>query len=110
MKQQGKGSIVMISSANSVIYHSKRSLYNVSKSATAGMAGTLGVELARFGIRVNSVGPGYVATDLVKAGVENGTMRFWHPTKPAPSTARTSWLIWAGRRTLCRKIPTWNKR
>ena len=76
MKQQGKGSIVMISSANSVIYHSKRSLYNVSKSATAGMAGTLGVELARFGIRVNSVGPGYVATDLVKAGVENGTMRF----------------------------------
>lgn len=75
MKQQGKGSIVMISSANSVIYHSKRSLYNVSKSATAGMAGTLGVELARFGIRVNSVGPGYVATDLVKAGVENGTIK-----------------------------------
>lgn len=75
MKQQGKGSIVMISSANSVIYHSKRSLYNVSKAATAGMAGTLGVELARFGIRVNSVGPGYVATDLVKQGVENGTIK-----------------------------------
>ena len=75
MKKQGKGSIVMISSANSVIYHSKRSLYNVSKSATAGMAGTLGVELARFGIRVNSVGPGYVATDLVKQGVENGTIK-----------------------------------
>ena len=75
MKQQGKGSIVMISSANSVIYHSKRSLYNVSKSATAGMAGTLGVELARFGIRVNAVGPGYVATDLVKQGVENGTIK-----------------------------------
>ncbi len=75
MKAQGKGSIVMISSANSVIYHSKRSLYNVCKAATAGMAGTLGVELARFGIRVNAVGPGYVATDLVKRGVENGTIR-----------------------------------
>ena len=72
MKKQGKGNIVMISSANSVIYHSKRSLYNVSKAATAGMAGTLGVELARFGIRVNSVGPG---TDLVKQGVENGTIK-----------------------------------
>ena len=75
MKKQGKGNIVMISSANSVIYHSKRSLYNVSKAATAGMAGKLGVELARFGIRVNSVGPGYVATDLVKQGVENGTIK-----------------------------------
>ena len=75
MKKQGKGNIVMISSANSVIYHSKRSLYNVSKAATAGMAGTLGVELARFGIRVNSVGPGYVATDLVKNGVANGTIK-----------------------------------
>ena len=39
------------------------------------MAGTLGVELARFGIRVNSVGPGYVATDLVRQGVENGTIK-----------------------------------
>lgn len=75
MKKQGKGNIVMISSANSVIYHSKRSLYNVSKAATAGMAGTLGVELARFGIRVNAVGPGYVATDLVKNGVANGTIK-----------------------------------
>lgn len=75
MKKKGKGNIVMISSANSVIYHSKRSLYNVSKAATAGMAGTLGVELARFGIRVNSVGPGYVATDLVRQGVENGTIK-----------------------------------
>ena len=75
MKKQGKGNIVMISSANSVIYHSKRSLYNVCKAATAGMAGTLGVELARFGIRVNALGPGYVATDLVKNGVANGTIK-----------------------------------
>lgn len=74
MKKQGKGNIVMISSANSVIYHSKRSLYNVSKAAVAGMAGTLGVELARFGIRVNALGPGYVATDLVRNGVANGTI------------------------------------
>lgn len=75
MKKQGKGNIVMISSANSVIYHSKRSLYNVSKAAVAGMAGTLGVELARFGIRVNALGPGYVATDLVRNGVANGTIK-----------------------------------
>lgn len=84
MKKQGKGNIVMISSANSVVYHSKRSLYNVSKAATAGMAGTLGVELARFGIRVNSVGPGYVLTDLVKNGVANGTIKMEENFKVIP--------------------------
>lgn len=75
MKQQpSRGNIVCISSVNSHVYHSKRSLYNVCKSAVNGMVGTLGVEWARFGIRVNAVAPGYVATDLVKAGVENGTI------------------------------------
>lgn len=74
-KQENAGSIVCISSANSVIYHSKRSLYNVSKAGIVGLVGTFAVEWARFGIRINSVGPGYVATDLVKAGVENGTIK-----------------------------------
>lgn len=75
MKQQpNRGNIVCISSVNSHVYHSKRSLYNVCKSAVNGLVGTLGVEWARFGIRINAVAPGYVATDLVKAGVENGTI------------------------------------
>ena len=75
MKQQeSKGNIVCISSVNSHVYHSKRSLYNVCKSAVNGMVGTFGVEWARYGIRVNAVAPGYVATDLVRAGVENGTI------------------------------------
>ena len=73
-EQETKGNIVCISSVNSAVYHSKRSLYNVSKAAVNGMVGTLGVEWARFGIRVNAVAPGYVATDLVKMGVENGTI------------------------------------
>lgn len=73
-EQEKKGNIVCISSVNSAVYHSKRSLYNVSKAAVNGMVGTFGVEWARFGIRVNAVAPGYVATDLVKMGVENGTI------------------------------------
>ncbi len=73
-EQEGKGRIVCISSVNSQVYHSKRSLYNVCKSAVNGMVGTLGVEWARFGLRINAVAPGYVATDLVKGGVENGTI------------------------------------
>ncbi|WHH59369.1 SDR family oxidoreductase [Petroclostridium sp. X23] len=72
MIPKGKGVIVCISSANSTEYTSKRSLYNISKAAVNGLVGTLGVEWARFGIRINAVAPGYVATDMVKQGITEG--------------------------------------
>lgn len=66
------GTIVCISSVNSISYHSKRSLYNTSKAAINGMVGTLGVEWARFGIRINAVAPGYVLTELLQKGIDDG--------------------------------------
>ena len=75
MKEQPtKGNVVCISSVNSAIYHSKRSLYNISKAGINGMVGTLGVEWARFGIRINAVAPGYVGTDLVNDLVAEGKL------------------------------------
>lgn len=72
--QENRGSIVAISSVNSAVYHSKRSLYNISKAGINGMVGTLGVEWGRFGIRINAVAPGYVETDLVKDLVKAGKL------------------------------------
>jgi len=72
MIKRGSGSIICISSANSTEYTSKRSLYNISKAAVNGLVGTLGVEWARYGIRINAVAPGYVETDMVKAGIKDG--------------------------------------
>lgn len=72
MKQQGGGAIVCISSANSTCYTSRRSPYNISKAAVNGLVGTLAVEWGRFNIRINAVAPGYVLTDMVKKGVEEG--------------------------------------
>ena len=72
MKEQGGGSIVCISSGNSAMYTTKRSAYNTSKAAVNGLVGALAVEWARFGIRVNGVAPGYVLTDMVKHGIEEG--------------------------------------
>lgn len=72
MKKQGKGSVVCISSVNSVSYHSKRSPYNISKAAINGMVGTLGVEWGRFNIRINAVAPGYVYTELMASGIKEG--------------------------------------
>jgi NAD(P)-dependent dehydrogenase (short-subunit alcohol dehydrogenase family) len=67
-----RGSIVCISSANSTAYTSRRSLYNISKAAVNGLVGTLGVEWARYGVRINAVAPGYVETDMVMQGVRDG--------------------------------------
>lgn len=72
MQIEGKGSIVCISSVNGQSYHSKRSAYNISKAAINGLVGTLAVEWGRFGIRINSVAPGYVETEVMLSGVREG--------------------------------------
>lgn len=72
MIPKGSGSIICISSANSTEYTSRRSLYNISKAAVNGLVGTLGVEWARYGIRINAVAPGYVETAMVRQGIEDG--------------------------------------
>lgn len=72
MKKQGGGSIVCISSGNSERYTTRRSAYNISKAAVNGLVGTLGVEWGRFNIRINGVAPGYVMTDMVQKGIDEG--------------------------------------
>ena len=71
-EQENGGSIVCISSVNSVSYHSRRSPYNISKAAINGLVGTLGVEWGRYNIRINAVAPGYVLTELMESGIREG--------------------------------------
>ncbi|MCD8198162.1 MAG: SDR family oxidoreductase [Lachnospiraceae bacterium] len=74
-EQEGGGSIVCTSSANSSCFTSKRSPYNISKAAVNGLAATFGVEWGRFGIRINAVAPGYVMTDMVRQGIAEGNIK-----------------------------------
>lgn len=75
MKEQPDGgSIVCISSGNSECFTTKRSPYNISKAAVNGLVGTLAVEWGRFNIRINAVAPGYVLTDMVKKGIDEGVI------------------------------------
>ncbi len=72
MLPKGKGSIICISSATSTRFTSRRVPYNVTKAAVNALAGALGNEWARFGVRVNAIAPGWNATEMVKDGLKAG--------------------------------------
>ncbi len=74
MIPQGSGSIVCISSENSVRYTSKRTLYAISKGAVNALVGALGVEWARYGIRINAVAPGFINTEMHRTAVLEGVL------------------------------------
>lgn len=61
MKERG-GSIVMITSVHAESAYPRSSIYNFTKAGLNHFAATLGVELARYRIRVNAVEPGWVQT------------------------------------------------
>ncbi|MDF2961352.1 MAG: oxidoreductase, short chain dehydrogenase/reductase family [Paenibacillus sp.] len=64
MIEQGSGSIVTITSMLSHIATPNQSAYSASKGGMLQYSKVLAVEWAKYGIRVNSVSPGYIETDL----------------------------------------------
>jgi NAD(P)-dependent dehydrogenase (short-subunit alcohol dehydrogenase family) len=60
------GSLVFISSAAGLKGNPGRSVYSASKAAVDGLTRCLAKELARDGVRVNSIAPGIVQTELVQ--------------------------------------------
>ena len=69
MKAQNYGRIVNISSIWGLVSKEGRLSYSATKSGINGITSTLAVELGENNILVNSVCPGYVATELTKQNV-----------------------------------------
>ena len=65
MIKKGAGSIVNISSVNSVRGHSGVSVYSATKAALDGLTRSLARELGPRNIRVNSLAPGYFESAMV---------------------------------------------
>jgi len=66
--QSTAGSIVMIASVAShcAIPSQRLAMYGASKGAVRILCQHLAVELAPYNIRINTVSPGYIATDMTK--------------------------------------------
>ncbi len=67
MLRQRAGSIINLTSISGIRGNSGQANYAASKAAVAAMSRSLAKELARRGIRVNCVAPGFIATDMVEA-------------------------------------------
>ena len=69
MARAGRGSIVNMSSVNSVLAIPSIASYNVSKGGINQLTRAMALALADKGVRVNAVGPGTIATELAAQAV-----------------------------------------
>jgi gluconate 5-dehydrogenase len=74
LKKAGTGSIINITSINSVRGFPGNPGYVAAKAGLAGLTRALANDLARDGIRVNALAPGYVATEMTAASFKDLAM------------------------------------
>lgn len=76
-----KGSIIHISSQMGHIGGPNRVVYCGSKAAVEGMTRAMAIELGPSGIRVNTVCPTFIETDLTRAMLDDKEFRKWVESK-----------------------------
>ena len=84
MTEAGWGRIVNLSST-SALGNRGQANYSTAKAGLQGFTKTLAIELGKFGVTVNAIAPGFIATDMTKATAERVGMSFEDFTQAAIS-------------------------
>jgi len=74
MLESGGGSIVNMASILGTVGFGNAPAYVAAKHGVVGLTKTAAVEYAARGIRANSVGPGFIATPLLDANLDEATL------------------------------------
>lgn len=75
MMKRKTGALVTMSSVAGVYGNATQTNYAASKAGIIGFSRSLAKEAGRYGIRVNAVAPGFIATDMVSALSEEHSAR-----------------------------------
>jgi NAD(P)-dependent dehydrogenase (short-subunit alcohol dehydrogenase family) len=85
MVKRGFGRVVNLSSVLGLLGAPRRIGYSIAKHAIVGFTRALAVEVARSGVTVNAVAPGYVLTEHVKKRMEEGLLDYARHAERAPA-------------------------
>lgn len=76
MLEAGGGSIINMASILGSVGFATSSAYVTAKHGVVGMSKNAALEYATQGVRVNSVGPGFIRTPLVESSLDADTLKF----------------------------------
>ncbi|GAA1722303.1 SDR family oxidoreductase [Brachybacterium phenoliresistens] len=93
MVERGSGKIINIASVQSKLARQTIAPYSASKGGVALLTQGMAADLARSGVQVNAISPGYFATEMNRALVEDEAFTAW-------LTARTPAQRWGEVREL----------
>jgi gluconate 5-dehydrogenase len=77
MVPQGSGSIILIGSILSAVGYGGNAAYTASKGAVLQLGKALAVDWSKYGVRVNVIGPGPVATPMSEESLQDPIKSAW---------------------------------